>query len=93
MKFLRTLFCALALSITSLAWAGPIDINTADAQTIADNLNGVGLKKAQAIVDYRTKNGPFKNLQELASVKGIGEKTLVRNREVILIGQPSPTAK
>jgi competence protein ComEA len=87
MAFLRSIICAFALSLSALVWAGPIDINTADAQTIADNIQGVGMTKAQAIVAYRAKNGPYKSLDELASVKGIGSKTLARNRDVITFGQ------
>jgi competence protein ComEA len=93
MTILRSLFCALALSFSALVWAAPIDINTADAQTIADNMKGVGLKKAQAIVAYRTNNGPYKSLDELVSVKGIGSKTLSRNRDAIMIGQPGNSKK
>lgn len=90
---LRSIFCALALSLSALAWSGPIDINTADAQTIADNLKGVGLAKAQAIVAYREQNGPYKSLDDLVSVKGIGNKTLARNRDAISLGQPVTSTK
>jgi competence protein ComEA len=57
----------------------PININTADAQTISDTLSGIGLKKAQAIIEYREAYGPFHNIDELASVKGIGQGTLAKN--------------
>ncbi|RRJ85438.1 helix-hairpin-helix domain-containing protein [Aestuariirhabdus litorea] len=60
-----------------------INLNTADAQTIADNLTGIGLTKAQAIVAYRDKHGAFVALEELTAVKGIGEKTLAKNAERI----------
>jgi competence protein ComEA len=63
-----------------LAWAGPVDINKADAATIAKELNGIGLSKAQAIVTFREKNGAFKSADDLRKVKGIGAKTLERNR-------------
>lgn len=63
-----------------LAWAGPVDINKADAKTIAKELNGIGLSRAQAIVEYREKNGAFKSVDELRKVKGIGAKTLEQNR-------------
>jgi competence protein ComEA len=55
----------------------PVDVNTADAKTLT-TLKGIGAKKAQAIIKYREKNGNFKSVQELASVKGIGQKALVR---------------
>ncbi len=75
----------LLLAFSSLGFAGEVNINTADAQTIAKNLKGVGLKKAQAIVVYRKKNGPFKTIESLAKVKGIGFKTVEKNRANISI--------
>jgi competence protein ComEA len=63
-----------------VAWAGPIDINTADAATIAKELKGIGLSRAQAIVDYREKNGAFKSIDDLRKIKGVGDKTLELNR-------------
>ena len=63
--------------------AGPININTADAPTLARELKGIGLKRAQAIVDYRAKNGPFKSPDELGLVKGIGKQAIDRNRAEI----------
>ncbi|HMN43953.1 MAG TPA: helix-hairpin-helix domain-containing protein [Povalibacter sp.] len=68
-----------------LAWAGPVDINKADAATIAKELQGVGLSKAQAIVAYREKNGAFKSADDLSKVKGIGAKTVERNRTNIRV--------
>jgi competence protein ComEA len=76
-----------------LAWAGPVDINKADAATIAKELQGVGLNKAQAIVAYREKNGSFKSADELRKVKGIGAKTLDRNRVNIRVDASSPEKK
>lgn len=60
--------------------AGPVNINSADAVTLARELKGVGLKRAQAIVDYRTKHGPFKSADELVLVKGLGRKAIDNNR-------------
>ena len=54
------------------AWAGPVNINTADAKTLAKELDGIGPAKAQAIVDYRQKNGSFKTADDLLKVEGIG---------------------
>ncbi|MGC4027795.1 MAG: helix-hairpin-helix domain-containing protein [Steroidobacteraceae bacterium] len=65
--------------------AGPVDINTADAVTLARELKGVGLARAQAIVDYRKKNGPFRSAEELALVKGIGPKAIEKNRADIRV--------
>lgn len=63
--------------------AGPVNINSADAATLARELKGIGLKRAQAIVDYRAKNGPFKSADELALVKGIGRQAIDKNRAEI----------
>lgn len=62
-----------------------ININKADAEQLAKMLKGVGLKKAQAIVDYRKQYGAFKSIDELTAVKGIGKKTVKKNSAVISI--------
>ena len=67
------------------AAVAPVNINSADAQTLADRLNGVGLKKAQAIVSYRDQHGPFKAVDELVNVAGIGGATLEKNRSLISV--------
>lgn len=59
--------------------AVPVDINSADAPTIAKSLNGIGIVKAQAIVDYRKKHGGFKSPDDLQKVKGIGASLIKRN--------------
>lgn len=58
----------------------PVNINTADADTLAQALRGIGRSKAEAIVAYRDEHGPFKSLDELGNVKGIGDKTLEQLR-------------
>ena len=68
------------------AFAGPVNVNTADAKTISEQLKGVGLAKAEAIVEYREKHGPFKSADDLSLVKGIGERTVELNRDDIRIG-------
>lgn len=89
MKLLRNLiFATIAALASSLAFAGPVNINTADAQTLATNMNGVGLSKAEAIVAYRKANGPFHSIDDLAKVKGIGAKTVERNRDNLRTEEP-----
>lgn len=62
-----------------------VNINVASAAEIQDKLVGVGAKKAQAIVDYRTKNGAFSSIEQLKEVSGIGSATLDKNRERIVL--------
>ena len=76
---------ALALFAAATgAFAGPVNINTADAETLSTELTGIGLVKAEAIVAYRKKNGPFRHADELLNVVGIGERTIEINRKNIL---------
>lgn len=63
----------------------PVDINQADAETLSRVMEGVGPKKAQAIIDYRNQHGPFHSIDELTQVKGIGVGTLSRNRGRIAV--------
>lgn len=79
----RTVQALIVSLLPALVWAGPVDINTADAATIAKELQGIGLSRAQAIVAYREKNGAFRNADELRKIKGIGAKVLERNRSNI----------
>lgn len=62
------------------AAAAPVNVNTADEKALAKNIDGVGAKKARAIIKYRTLNGPFKSAADLLKVKGIGQKIIERNR-------------
>ena len=71
------------------ASAAPVNVNTADAQTLAKNINGIGPKKAQAIVTYRKQNGPFKSTSDLMKVKGIGQKLINRNKSDLLFSDAS----
>ena len=73
------------LAAPTLALAGPVDVNTADAETISAELKGVGLVKAKAIVEYREKHGPFRSADDLSLVKGIGERTVELNRTDIKV--------
>ena len=80
-KDYRTLVQALVAALLPVgAWAGPVNINTADAATLAQELDGIGPAKAQAIVEYRQKNGPFRAPDDLLKVQGIGERVLEQNR-------------
>lgn len=61
-----------------------VNINTADAQTLAKMLNGVGEVKAKAIIEFREQHGPFKSAEELAQVQGIGEALIAKNKNLIV---------
>lgn len=73
MKFLVALCLAFGFGFAS------VDINTADVASLS-SLNGVGEKKAEAIVMYRKANGCFATVDELQKVKGIGEKIITKNK-------------
>lgn len=60
-----------------------VNVNSASAEEIAALLKGIGLKKAQRIVEYRELNGHFSKVEDLANVKGIGSGTLEKNKERI----------
>jgi competence protein ComEA len=81
----KELAALAALAISSVTAAAPVNINTADAAEIADALNGVGLSKAQAIVDYREAYGLFSQANEIVFVRGIGESTYEKNKSDILV--------
>lgn len=83
MNILKLMFITATLLI-STAFAA-VNVNTASAEDISKELNGIGLVKATAIVSYRDKNGLFKTKEQLTEVKGIGLKTVEKNRDNILL--------
>ncbi len=85
MTTMKPLLTLATLLLPVFALAGPVNINTADAETIAAELNGVGPAKARAIVEYRKKHGPFRTADDLSLVKGIGERTVDINRADIRV--------
>ena len=84
---MKSLITVLATGLFSIwAWAAqPVNVNSAGAEEIAEALKGVGLSKAEAIVNYRNEHGQFKHVDELVNVKGIGIRTVDINREYILL--------
>lgn len=95
-KFLHHTLLTLALLTAAVpAWSAreapaaeapkTVNINTADAATLADVLTGVGLAKAEAIIAYRKEHGGFKSVEQLSEVKGIGEKLVKANQERIVV--------
>ena len=86
---MKALFKSILLSVLLVLsfnlYAAPVNINTADAKTLATNIKGVGERKAEAIVQYRAKYGPFKSVDDLTKVKGIGPQLIEKNRDILLV--------
>lgn len=83
MKHIRTTALAALLSLAALNTAvasDTVDINSASAETLAAAIDGVGARRAQAIVDYRQMHGPFRSVEDLLAVRGIGPKLLEASR-------------
>jgi competence protein ComEA len=90
MKRIPKLFAALALGgMAAVASASDqIDINRADAAELA-RLHGIGQARAEAIVAERESNGPFRSVDDLVRVKGLGQAVIERNRDRIIVGDPA----
>ena len=82
-KILFVLLCSLFFATAAFA---KININTATAQQLT-SLPGIGQAKAEAIVKYREENGPFKQVDDLTKVNGIGPKILEKLKEEITVGK------
>lgn len=86
MRLLRPLLLLLSLAVFAPhAFAGGIDLNTADAAAL-ESLPGIGESKAAAIIQYRTDHGGFKSVDELDNVSGIGPSTLASVRDLVSVG-------
>jgi len=82
---MKKLLAALALgTLLSFQALAAVDLNTANRAEL-ESVKGIGPKKAQAIVDYRTQNGPFKSVDELAKVKGFGKASVSRVRNELTV--------
>lgn len=73
------LIAILCASFSALA----VNVNSASAEELSASLKGIGQAKAGAIIEYRNEHGPFKTMQELTNVKGVGAATIDINRENI----------
>ena len=87
-RYSKAVLAAALLALGSFAFAvadveESVNINTADAVTLARVLKGVGQSRAEEIVRYREQHGQFVDIYELANVKGIGERTVEMNEERI----------
>jgi competence protein ComEA len=91
MRTTLRLVCAAALALGAAgAYAGPVNINTADAATLAAELTGIGPALAEAIVKDRTEHGNFASPEALTRVKGVGDRIVEMNRANILVADPAP---
>jgi competence protein ComEA len=84
MSTIKSLFGGLLILFSSICLAGPVNINSADEETLA-SLKGIGPAKAAAIIADRHTNGPFTSIEDLARVKGIGEKTVETIRDMLTV--------
>jgi competence protein ComEA len=90
MNILRRLLVVCLFLVPLVAISDPvININTADSETLVDDLVGIGPQKAVAIVRYRQQHGPFKRVEDLALVSGIGAKTVEQNRSRMTVAAPA----
>ena len=71
--------------------AGVVNLNTASASDL-EALPGIGAKTAARIVEYRQKNGPFKKIEELMNVRGVGEKSFLKLKPQLTVATSAATA-
>lgn len=83
LRLLAGLVCMALYSTAALAEPTTVNVNSADAATIAEVLDGVGTSRAAAIVEYRQQHGAFADAYDLANVKGIGDRTIELNEDRI----------
>jgi len=97
MRIVAGAIFALLLAIAALTMAPPsaaapapandrININTAGIEELV-TLPGIGRAYAERIVEYRTKNGPFKRVEDLLNVRGVGEKTFEKIKDRLTVGK------
>jgi competence protein ComEA len=87
---LRMLLALVVLLVSGVAMAA-LNLNTATREDLVA-LPGIGPAKAQAIVDYRNQHGPFRTVDELRKVKGIGEKLFLQLKPEVSIGGAAKSA-
>jgi len=87
METMRKLAFIALLGLPVMLFANEsVNINTADKEMLM-SINGIGEKRAEAIINYREENGKFKSLQELTEIKGIGPSLIDKNKGVLTVGK------
>lgn len=86
MGLVKKLFLIMLIALPCyLSAADKININTASKEVLMSEIKGVGEKRADAIISYREQNGPFKSVDELAEVSGVGESIVEKNRDLLTV--------
>jgi competence protein ComEA len=80
-----------AAAKTAAAPGAPVNLNTA-TQTQLETLPGIGPKAAERILEYRQKNGSFKKVEDLMNVKGIGEKSFLKLKPLLIVSEKADRA-
>ena len=85
MELLKKCILVLFLILPAILYAGgAVNINTADKETLM-SIKGVGERRAEAIIQYREKNGPFTSIDQLAEIRGIGQSLIDDNRDALVV--------
>lgn len=84
MKQIKSFLFIVLFSFSNLLYAAQVNINTADVDTLSVELSGIGQSKAEAIVAYRDLHGPYKQIEDLTNVKGIGQSTIEKNKSKLV---------
>ena len=88
MNIIRKCLVPILLCIPLLALsADAVNINTADKEVLM-TIKGIGEKRAEAIIEYRKKNGPFKSVDQLAEIRGVGQVFVDANRNLLVVKDP-----
>jgi len=92
--FVLLTFCGCLFLAPTFSFASPaqVNLNTATAEQL-ETLPGIGPDLARRILDYRADNGPFKNIEGLLNVKGIGDGKLAQLRDMVTVDMSGPNVK
>lgn len=88
MKTFPKIIAVVLTSLSILSFASALNINTADAPTLSAELKGIGMTKAEAIVNFRTEHGPFSEPNDLIAVPGIGPKIVEMIQDQLTFDAP-----